>query len=244
MDISFELIRLVNYAANQAIGSVLNTDGPLLSFMCMDIIDGKFGTKEYPEGTTDDDLIAVASLPGVQRYALMTSGKMQSETETVPTVMVIAAERGDPTGFLFVQKFTAGQSPVFSEPDGNIVPVQTQENFFRHAPPHDFGDDAGGAVMINDAFKRSAHRLMKRAFNEPEPRVSSIMVVIAGGKIEGELSFFYVHGETGTMVKVAFTEEDNVFVLQQIQKMDGEGKFSDLEDELKNPIFDAYQIAS
>ena len=37
MDISFELIRLVNYAANQAIGSVLNTDGPLLSFMCMEV---------------------------------------------------------------------------------------------------------------------------------------------------------------------------------------------------------------
>ena len=43
MDISFELIRLVNYAANQAIGSVLNTDGPLLSFMCMSSMTDVYG---------------------------------------------------------------------------------------------------------------------------------------------------------------------------------------------------------
>ena len=240
VDISAELIRIVDYSVNQAIGSILNTDGPLLSFMNMDLIDGKFGTKEFPDGTTDDDLITLASLPYAQRYALLTSGKMQSESVQVPTLLVVAAERGDPTGFLFVQKFTAGQSPVFSELDGNTFPAQTQENFFKHAPPHQMGDDGQGAVLIQEAFKRFGIRLMKRAFHEPEPRVSSITAMIADGKISGESSFSYVHGASGAMIKVTFAEEENTFVLCQVLKMDDQGKFGDLEDELLNPIQEAY----
>ena len=220
VDISAELIRIVDYSVNQAIGSILNTDGPLLSFMNMDLIDGKFGTKEFPDGTTDDDLITLASLPYAQRYALLTSGKMQSESVQVPTLLVVAAERGDPTGFLFVQKFTAGQSPVFSELDGNTFPAQTQENFFKHAPPHQMGDDGQGAVLIQEAFKRFGIRLMKRAFHEPEPRVSSITAMIADGKISGESSFSYVHGASGAMIKVTFAEEENTFVLRQVLKME------------------------
>lgn len=243
MDISFELNRLVEYATNQAIDSVINSDGPLLSFMCIDGIDGTFGKKDFPQGTTDDDIIAIASLPGVQRYALLTSGKMESESGQIPALLVAAAERGDPTGILLVQKFMAGQSPVFSQPDGHISPAQIQENFFKHAPPHQMGDDDQGSLLMNEAFKRFATRLMKRAFREPEPRISSITVMIAGGKIDGEASFFYVHGETGAMVKVTFTETDNVFVLHQVSKLDDKGVFSDLEAELLNPILNAYQAS-
>lgn len=171
----------------------------------------------------------------------MTSGQMQSEDGPIPILMAFAAERGDPTGFLFVQAFNAGQSPVFSTPDGKIYPARTQENVFRHAPPHQMGNDEKGALLINDAFKRFAIRLMKRAFDEPEPMVSAISVVIVGGKIEGEASFFYVHGESGTMMKVTFTEEDNVFVLGEAVKVDDQGKISNLEDELMAPILRSYQ---
>ena len=44
MDISFELNRLVEYSIKQATGSILNSDGPLLSFMNIDSIDGNFGS--------------------------------------------------------------------------------------------------------------------------------------------------------------------------------------------------------
>ena len=121
--------------------------------------------------------------------------------------------------------------------------AQIQENFFKHAPPHQMGDDDQGSLLMNEAFKRFATRLMKRAFREPEPRISSITVMIAGGKIDGEASFFYVHGETGAMVKVTFTETDNVFVLHQVSKLDDKGVFSDLEAELLNPILNAYQAS-
>ena len=40
MAISAELIRIVDYSVNQAIDSTMNTDGPLLSFMNMELIDG------------------------------------------------------------------------------------------------------------------------------------------------------------------------------------------------------------
>ncbi len=243
MDISFELIRIVDYSIDQAIDKIMNTDEALLSFMNIDMIDGQFGTKEFPDGTTDDDLISVASLPLVQRYVLLTSGKMQSENGSIPILMVIAAERGDPTGFLFVQRFTSGQSPLYSETDGRTFPAQTQENFFKHAPPHRMGDDQQGSLLITEAFKRFGRRLMKRAFNDPEPKISTIMVMLVDGKIEGEASFFYVHGKSGTTIKVTFTQEENVFVLQQVLKMDDQGKSSDLEDELKTPILDTYQNA-
>ena len=64
---------------------------------------------------------------------------------------------------------------------------------------------------------------------------------VDGGKIEGEASFFYVHGESGTMMKVTFTEEDNVFVLGEAVKVDDQGKISNLEDELMAPILRSYQ---
>ena len=91
MAISAELIRIVDYSVNQAIDSTMNTDGPLLSFMNMELIDGKFGTKEFPDGTTDDDLIRVASLPYVQRYVLLTSGKMQTVEPDLSSPLIKSA---------------------------------------------------------------------------------------------------------------------------------------------------------
>ena len=53
----------------------------------------------------------------------------------------------------------------------------------------------------------------------------NVTVMIADGKIFGEASFFHVHGASGAMIKVTFTEEDNTFVLQRVLKMDDQGKF-------------------
>lgn len=81
MDISPELVSLIVDSTNKAIPSIQNTNGPLLSFIAIEAADGTRGDKSFPNGTNDDDIVGVASIEGVQRFALLSSGTMQIGTD-------------------------------------------------------------------------------------------------------------------------------------------------------------------
>ncbi len=240
MNISTELVDLIVHATNKAIPAIQFTDGPLLSFIVIESADGMRGEKDYPHGTTDDDLVAAASIEGVQRFALMSSGSLQTGEGSVPVLLIHAAERGDPSGFVLGQRFVANQSPLYAEPQGQIEVLQVQENHFRQAPFAVSPDPARNGALLQESLVRFAKRLMGQAFHDDDPRVLSVALSVIDGEPEASGSFGYVHEPTQTLLQLKIAYRENRFVPLDLSRIDPDGGVEDAPEELKDAILAVY----
>jgi hypothetical protein len=198
------------------------------------------GEKEYPHGTNDDDLIAAASMEGVQRFALVSSGSVQTPEGTVPVLLIHAAERGDPKGFVLAQRFVPGQDPVYTQPDGAIEVIQAQDSHFRFAPLEIAPDPERNGVLLQESLVRFAKRLMGQAFGDEDPRVLSVALSVIEGEKEPQGSFGYVHGPSETMLRVEIAYRENRFIPVALKCIGLDGSMEAAPDELVDAILAVY----
>ena len=241
MDISSELVRLIVDSTNKAIPSILRTNGPLLSFIVIEAADGTRGEKDFPNGTNDHDIVAVASMEGVQRFALLSSGTVQAGTDQVRVLLIHAAERGDPSGYVLAQRFLSSQSASYDAPDGQIDVVQVQQNHFRHAPFQITGDPTRNTVLLQEALVRFGKRMMKQAFSDEDPRLYTVALTALEEEDEADASFSYMHAETDTHIKVALVYRENAFLPVEVSELNRAGDSSELRDDLRSQILAVYQ---
>jgi len=241
MDISPELVSLIVDSTNKAIPPIQNTNGPLLSFVTIEAADGTRGDKDFPNGTSDEDIVAVASVGGVQRFALLSSGTMQIGPDQVPVLLIHAAERGDPSGYILAQKFVPSGGASFGEPDGQIDLIQIQQNHFRYAPFQVTPDPTKNTVLLQEALVRFGKRLMSQAFRDEDPRLYTVALTALEEESEADASFSYVHAETNTHIKVTLVYRENAFLPVELVELNSDGATSDLRDELRSQILAVYQ---
>ena len=242
MNLSNELVNLVVDATNKAIANVQHTDGPLRSFLTIETPDGGRGEKELPDGSSDEDLVRAASMEGVQRFALLSSGSMQTDAGTVPVLLIHAAERGDPSGHVLAQRFVPGASRAFAELDGQIEVIQPQQNHFRFAPFRISDDPSSNAFLLQESFVRFAKRMMTEAFGDPDPRVLSVALTMVYEEDEADASFSYVHEESATLIRVTMVNRNNAFLPVSLVRLDGDGNESELPEHLSSRILSIYQM--
>lgn len=239
MELSRELVALIEHAANRAVPSILGTDGPLASFVMIQSPDGQVGIKELGGATTDDDLVAAAATPGVMRFVFAHSGRVQTAEGEAPVVLFTAAERGDPSAYILAQPFVPGRSPAFGEPQGGITLLQGAESHFRHVPARVVDDARDNAIILQEHFRRFARRLVSRAFGDDDPEVTHVTFTLVDGEEAADASFLYRHG-SGTVMKLSFELRDNVFAPAWFQEMDDQGELSGLDPELGDALLRAY----
>ena len=240
MNLSEELVNLVVDVTNKAIPLIEGTNGPLQSFLTIETADGMRGEKEYPHGTNDDDLIAAASMEGVQRFALVSSGSVQTSQGTAPVLLIHAAERGDPKGFVLAQRFVPGQDPVYTQLEGAIEVIQAQDTHFRFAPPEITSDRERNGILLQESLVRFAKRLMGQAFGDDDPTVLSVALSVVEGEQEAQGSFGYVHGPSETMLRVDIAYRENRFIPTALQQIGVDGSMDAAPEELVDAILAVY----
>jgi hypothetical protein len=241
MDISSELVDLIVHVTNKAISQIQYSNGPLLSFMTIETGAGGRGEKDFPDGTSDEDIVEVASIEGVQRFALMSSGNMQTDMGQVPVLLCHAAERGDPSGYVLAQRFVPNAESVYGELEGQIDLVQVQQNHFRFAPFRISDDSTRNSVLLQESLVRFAKRMMAQAFGDPDPRVLTVALTALEEESEADGSFSYVHQGTGTHIRVTLVYRNNAFLPVELSQISEGGDATELGDELRNAILGVYQ---
>lgn len=241
MKISPELVSLIVDCTNKAIAGIQGTNGPLLSFVTIEGPDGTRGEKDYPSGTTDEDIVAVASIEGVQRLALVSSGTVQVDGDQAAVLLIHAAERGDPGGYVLAQRFISNGGATYAAPDGQIDLIQMQQSYFKYAPFQITPDPTKNTVLLQEALVRFGKRMMSEAFDDPDPRLYTVALTALEEEAEADASFSYVHADTNTHIKITLVYRENAFLPVALEELDSAGGTSELSDALRSRILAFYQ---
>jgi len=118
----------------------------------------------------------------------------------VPVLLIHAAERGDPSGYVLAQKFVPSGGAGYGAPEGQIDLVQVQQNHFRYAPFRIAADPTKNTVLLQEALVRFWKRMMKQAFRDEDPRLYTVALTALEEESEADGSFSYVHAEINTHI--------------------------------------------
>lgn len=119
-----ELLEVIFLALDHATKSVLKSNGPLVPFAIVEASNGEQHVSRFTTGRNPNEARLharsyVSQTVDCVRYAIAGDGTLNESGGRAPVVMVEAGQRGEPHGFVFIQRFASTSNCRFAQVLGN-----------------------------------------------------------------------------------------------------------------------------